>query len=289
MAAGEGCGVTIITAHRQFGSKARVADALLQLLPTDATVWVEGFAGTAALTLAKPPHPAEHLNDANGDVVNLFRVMRDEPSLSRLCVLVEMTPYAQEEFIACRNHVWSTDADHADDPVTRAWQFLVASWMGFGGKQHRRASWRLDKGRSSLSTTWIGIPDRLVTVAQRLRRCHIHRRHIIDLVACFADRADAVLFLDPPYPRHTLNGHETMYAVDMTDGEHAALAAALREARCRVLITMARGTVYSEILSDWTHTDYGVRSLTNSRQTEVAISNYRPPQCGLDLRSKPVS
>jgi DNA adenine methylase len=276
----------VSTAHRQFGSKARVAEELLPFLPMDAAVWVEGFAGTAAMTLAKPPHPAEHLNDANGDVVNLFRVLRDDDELAKLCRMVEMTPYAQEEFITCRDLVWSSDADQAPDPTLRAWQFLVASWMSFGGKQHRRASWRLDKGRSSLSTTWIGIPDRLVSVAQRLRRCHIHRRHIINLVAAFADQAEALLFLDPPYPRHTLNGHQTMYAVNMTDEEHQELARALRDVRCRVLITMARGTVYSDILRDWHHANYSVRSLTNSLQTEVAISNYPPPHRARSLLRK---
>lgn len=269
--------MTVSTAHRQFGSKARVAGELMKLLPTDASVWVEGFAGTAALTLAKPPHPAEHLNDRNGDVVNLFEVMRDDTSLARLIRLVELTPYAQQEFIACRDEVWTTDAEDAADPVERARRFLVASWQGFGGKQHTRASWRLDKGRSSLAATWHGIPSRLAVVAQRLRLCHVHRRHILDLVKLFADSRKAILFLDPPYPRSTLNGHEIMYAVDMTDDEHAELAHLLRSVKCRVLMTMAQGTVYSEVLSDWTHTHYGVRSLTNSKQTEVAISNYVPP------------
>ncbi|WP_372394029.1 DNA adenine methylase (plasmid) [Azospirillum sp. HJ39] len=278
--------MTIITAHRQFGSKARVAAELLRLVPDGLDCWVEGFAGTAAMTLAKPPHPSEHLNDLNGDVVNLFSVLRDQPALARLVRLIELTPYAQDEFFACRDEVWTTDADDAADPVERARRFLVASWQGYGGKQHQRASWRLDKGRSSLTTTWTGLPVRLVAVAQRLRGCHIHRKHICDLVAQFADQPRAVVFLDPPYPRHTLNGHETMYAVDMGDEEHARLARQLRTVSCRVLITMAVGTVYSEVLSDWTHTPYGVRSLTNSRQTEVAISNYVPPAAGLFERAE---
>ncbi len=273
--------MAVITAHRQFGSKARVAQDLLRLVPHDVTVWIEGFAGTAAMTLGKPPHPAEHLNDLNGDVVNLFRVLRDDEQRQHLVRLIELTPYAQEEFIACRNHVWTSDATDSSDPIERARQFLAASWMGFGGKQTLRASWRLDRGRSGLTTTWAGLPARLVGVAQRLRLCHIHRKHVTALVAQFAGQPDALLFLDPPYPRHTLSGHEIMYAVDMTDEEHEALARQLREVQCRVLITMAAGTVYSEVLRDWAHTPYGVRSLSNSKQQEVAISNYLPPAAPL--------
>jgi site-specific DNA-adenine methylase len=67
--------MSIRTTHRQMGSKARVARTLLELMPPDASIWVEGFAGTAAMTLAKAPHAVEHVNDLNGDVVNLFRVL----------------------------------------------------------------------------------------------------------------------------------------------------------------------------------------------------------------------
>lgn len=272
--------MAVVTAHRQFGSKARVARELLRLVPADVAVWIEGFAGTAAMTIAKVPSPVEHINDLNGEVVNLFGVLRDEAARRRLVELIELTPYAQEEFETCRDAVWKADAIGAD-PVERARMFLVASWQGYGGKQHERAVWRLDKARPTVVTTWRGLPKRLQAVGQRLSGVHVHRKHIADLVERFSDQPSALLFLDPPYPRCTLNGHEIMYAVDMTDAEHEALARQLRGCRCRVLMTMAAGSVYSDVLADWVHTPYGVRSLANSKQTEVAISNYAPPAATL--------
>jgi len=275
----------VLTAHRQFGSKARVAHELLRLVPTDARVWVEGFAGTAAMTLAKPPHPAEHPNDLNGDIVNLFDVMRDDASLDRLCQLLELTPWAQEEFIRCRDHVIAVDADAAVDAVERARRFLVASWQAIGGKQHSKTSWRLDLGRSWLTSTWSRIPLRLRAVAERLRFAHIHRKHIADLVAMFGREPGAILFLDPPYPQHSLATHERMYSVEMTDEEHAALAEQLRGVKCRVLLTMSVGTVYSEILADWRVTPFEVRGLKNTVKTELALTNYVPPARERDLLS----
>ncbi|MEC4591630.1 DNA adenine methylase [Nitrospirillum amazonense] len=267
---------TIATAHRQFGSKARVAERILELLPPGARVWVDAFTGTAALTLAKPPHPVEHINDLNGDVTNLFWLMRSDRLLAELCRAVEFTPYSEEDFRACRDAVWTTSADKAPDQVERARQFLVASWQGFGGKQTTQASWRLEKSCQSVVDVWRSVPERLVTVAQRLRRVHVHRKDIFELVEMFAGQADAVLFLDPPYPRSSLNGPAIMYACDMTEDQHRQLAERLLTVKCKVLLTMARGTVYSDVLAGWTHTTYGVQSLTSSAQREVAITNYEP-------------
>ena len=267
----------VLTVHRQFGSKVRVAERLLQLVPSDVAVWVEGFAGTAAMTLAKPPHPAEHLNDLNGDVVNLFEVLRDPESCARLCELIHLTPYAQEEFERCRSEVWTTEPDDAPDPVERARRFLVASWQAIGGKQFTKANWRLDRGRSWVIGTWSRLPLRMQHAALRLKLCHIHRRHITDMVGIFGRYSSALLFLDPPYPVDTRSTHETMYAVEMGEAEHQALARQLRKVQARVLLTINPGTVYSDILADWHVTPYAVRGLRNQVKNELALSNYRPP------------
>ena len=161
-------------------------------------------------------------------MVNLFEVLRDPAALELLCRQIELTPYAQEEFERCRSEVWTSDADQAPDPVERARRFLVASWQAIGGKQIARSNWRLDLGKSWLIGTWIRLPLRLQQAAQRLKLCHVHRRHIAELVEMFGRRADAMIFLDPPYPLATRATHETMYAVEMSAAEHEALARQLR-------------------------------------------------------------
>lgn len=270
----------VVTAHRQMGSKARVATRLLQLVPSDVTVWVEGFAGTGAMTLAKEPHAAEHLNDLNDGVVTLFRVLRDDALRDRLCALLELTPYAQVEFETARDAIFG--GTPPDDPVEHARQFLVASWQAIGAKQVRHASWRLDLGRSWLTSTWRSVPDRLIRIAQRLRTVHVHRKHIRDLVEMFDPVGPGcLLFLDPPYPRDTLATHETLYTHDMTSDEHRELAERLLTARCRVLLTMSEGTIYSDVLSDWHVTEFPVRGLRNTVKTELALTNYRLPVADL--------
>lgn len=99
--------------HRQFGSKARVADRILSLVPPGRRVWIEVFAGSAAITFAKAPHPVEHINDLSGHIVNLFRVVRDPALRIALQEVVSMTPYAAAELWDCAAEI------RHDDPVKR--------------------------------------------------------------------------------------------------------------------------------------------------------------------------
>lgn len=59
------------------GGKRRLADKILPLFYNPHTTYVEPFAGGAALLFARP-EPAKHevLNDINGDLINLYRVIQ---------------------------------------------------------------------------------------------------------------------------------------------------------------------------------------------------------------------
>ena len=78
-----------------YGAKLRIARQVVRTLPPH-NAWVEGFCGSAALTLAKKPVPIEVINDQDGQIVNLFNQLRS--NTQALCRAVALTPYAREEF-----------------------------------------------------------------------------------------------------------------------------------------------------------------------------------------------
>lgn len=268
------------TAHRQMGSKARIAHQIAAMVPRDTTVWVEVFAGTAAATLTRQPDKsAEHINDRNGLIVNLYRVMRDPHQLDQLCRAVTLTPYAQAEFEASRE-IWNDPDAESLDPVERARRMLVASWQAIGGKQIRHASWRLDLGRSWLIPVWQGVPERLRQTAQRLMNCQIHNRHAFDMLDMFGANGSATLYLDPPYPRDSLATHEVLYAVDMDRAEHLDLIERLVRVKARVILSMSAHPLYDVALADagWWSRDIPVRDLRNATKIERIHCNFRPAQ-----------
>ncbi len=58
-----------------LGGKRRLAPFILPLFP-DHTCYVEPFAGAAALFFLKEPSEVEVINDINGELVNLYRVVQ---------------------------------------------------------------------------------------------------------------------------------------------------------------------------------------------------------------------
>lgn len=60
-----------------MGGKRRLADRLIQLFPPH-ECYVEVFSGGAALYFMRPvPAPVEVLNDINGELINLYRVVQN--------------------------------------------------------------------------------------------------------------------------------------------------------------------------------------------------------------------
>lgn len=60
-------------------------------------VYVEPFGGAVSVLMRKRPAYAEIWNDLDGDVVNLFRVLRG-PRAGELLEAVRLTPFARDEY-----------------------------------------------------------------------------------------------------------------------------------------------------------------------------------------------
>ena len=60
------------------GGKSRIRKAIIPLLPPH-TCYVEPFAGAAWVLFGKPLSDVEVLNDIDQELVNFFRVVREQP------------------------------------------------------------------------------------------------------------------------------------------------------------------------------------------------------------------
>ncbi|WP_317259347.1 DNA adenine methylase [Paenibacillus baimaensis] len=59
------------------------------------TTYLEPFFGSGAVLFNKVPSQLETVNDLDGDVVNLFRIIRERPE--ELAGVVHWTPYARRK------------------------------------------------------------------------------------------------------------------------------------------------------------------------------------------------
>ena len=99
-----------------YGGKFSHLDWLLPLL-SSCHHYCEPFAGSAAVLLNRNPSPIETCNDLDGEIVNFFRVLRDNhEALTRG---IGLTPFSREEFaLACT-------LDPTLTPLERARRFYV--------------------------------------------------------------------------------------------------------------------------------------------------------------------
>jgi DNA adenine methylase len=121
-------------ALRYFGGKFRLSKWILSQFPEHET-YVEPFGGAMGVLLNKQPAHFEIYNDLDGEVVNFFRVLRDQPD--ELIRLIELTPYAREE------QLLSFDDLAGVSEVERARRLYVRCWQSHGGGRTQwRTGWR---------------------------------------------------------------------------------------------------------------------------------------------------
>lgn len=77
------------------GSKWKTAEWIISLMPPHKS-YLEPFFGSGAVFFKKPPSRIETINDMDGEIVNLFRCIREQPE--ELARAVACTPYSREEY-----------------------------------------------------------------------------------------------------------------------------------------------------------------------------------------------
>ena len=247
-----------------YGSKERMCPRIHALIPPGPSTWVDLFCGSAVVTLKKPRHPRETINDLNGDIVNLFEVLRGAGA-EDLYRRVELTPYSEEELYR------AYEADATEYPVERAWRFLVTCWFKRSGDAHK-TGFRWSKSQTTApEITWSNMPARLTSVAERLRGICIRSAPALKVLEDY-DTPDCILFADPPYPGEV----GRRYAVKMSVDDHQAFAERLARCHANVILTMNPDTVYGQVLADWIEHRVSVLGGGQTTKDEVILTNFEP-------------
>jgi DNA adenine methylase len=226
-----------------YGAKQRLAGPIVEMLPPH-NAWVEAFCGSAAITLAKQPAPIEVINDLDGEIVNLFRLLRETPHA--LVAAVALTPYAKQEYTLSRRRSKSLSQ------LERARRFLAGTMMTVNGTvTPNRSGFSFSSsftrgGLEARVSRWHNLPERLSRVAERLRCMRIERRDARRLLEMFLDRPATLVYLDPPY--FVKRAHR--YVIDASDhGFHQELLDLCCRAKCMILISGYSTPLYNSMLT----------------------------------------
>lgn len=245
---------------RYHGGKFRAASRIVAMFPSH-RIYVEPYGGAASVLMHKARSYAEVYNDLDSEVVNVFRVLRDPESAEQLENLLRLTPFARDEFMD--SYVPSSD------PVEQARRTIIKSFMGFGsaaitaesasiGMRTRAFTWRAPTGfrsNSSRSGTtpahdWAHYPDHIRAFTERLQGVVIENRDAASVIKTH-DRHDALIYCDPPYVKSTRSDSGDDYRHEMTDEQHAELAAVLHDCTGAVIISGYASELYDSLYAGW--------------------------------------
>lgn len=257
-----------------YGGKFSHLDWLLPQLPS-CSHYCEPFAGSGAVLLNKEPSPVETYNDIDGEVVNFFRVLREDKDA--LIEQIALTPFSREEFgLACELDPDLKNLERARRFYIRARQVRtgLAQTASIGRWANCKNTSR--SGMSGVVSRWLGGVEQLDFIAERLLRVQIENRPAIDVIKLY-DSKETLFYCDPPYI-HETRGDTKSYGFEMNDNEHRKLAEILNAVEGLVAVSNYDCKLMDELYpaSKWTKIyspEKTIHSTKDIRQ-EVLWVNY---------------
>lgn len=205
------------------GGKRRLAKVLLPLINSRPhSCYAEHFAGGGSMFFMRQPAEVEVLNDVNGEVINLYRVIK----------------YHLEEFLRqfktalVSRQLWQWAKETPPETLTdiqRAARYLYIQKLSFGGKVTGQTF--CTSPSSPPRFNYLRIEDDLSQAHLRLARVWIEH---LDWDVCLKkwDRDYTLHFLDPPY-------WETEgYGVSFEIEEYHKIAEAMRTMKGASILTI---------------------------------------------------
>ena len=253
-----------------YGSKASLTDWIIPFFP-EHKVYVEPFGGGANVLLNKKPCEFEVYNDLDSNLVNFFRVLRNNSD--ELIRLIELTPYSREEYL---NAFEPTDC-----PIEATRRFYVRCWQGRGGKgkSNQQGGWFCmstcvgGKGGNNM-TKWNNI-NNVRNVTLRIRNTYLEHDDAFKIIPRF-DSKDTLFYIDPPYCSDKLS---RKYNHQLSQDDQVKLAELLHNVQGYVVLSGFDSDLYQELYGDWHKETKEVLTRRKGKRTECLwlSPNIAPP------------
>ena len=252
-----------------LGGKRRLADRLLPLFPSH-ECYVEVFCGGAALYFLRPmPAPVEVINDINGELVNLYRVVQNH----------------MEEFV--RQFKWAissrqvfkwhqeTKPETLTD-IQRAARFYYLQHHAFGGKVNGQ---NFGTATTAPMINLCRIEESLSAAHLRLSGTNVENLPWQECLRRY-DRAHTFFYMDPPY------WQTEGYGVPFEWGQYEEMATMVRSLKGRAMISINDHPDIRKVFDGLTMFELGIKYSVGNNQAqpgesrELVITNWDSGQLG---------
>ena len=200
-----------------IGGKRRLAPEILPLFPAHER-YVEPFCGAAAIFFLKEPTKVEVLNDINGELVRLYRVVQNH--LDEFVRQFRWALTSREMFVWLQETPPSTLTD-----IQRAARFFYLQKMAFGSKVEGQT---FGAGKS---INLLRLEEDLSAAHMRLHRVTIEHLPWTECVTRY-DRAGTLFYMDPPY--WGTEGYGVAFGLE----QYSRMAELLRTMKAKALVSV---------------------------------------------------
>ncbi|MFX0099860.1 MAG: DNA adenine methylase [Candidatus Hodarchaeota archaeon] len=257
------------------GSKRLLKKTICNLIPEAHKVYVEPFAGSAAIfffknsdRLGNKPHPSELevLNDIDGLLMNLYKIIQDPATFKLFLRRLSYSLVSRDFFMEYRASDWNTL-----DPVEKAFRVYYIVKTSYGGlfrfNQEGQCNSPIASSPDKKARSFLFKKKPLRDAHKRLRNVILHEMDYKEVIKMYDD-LDAFFYMDPPY--------KTEYAYNKPFN-HVELLNACRNIKGKFLLSL--NSDFQELFSEFDVQNVDVNySVTCKKgdnvKNEILVKNY---------------
>ena len=228
--------------------------------------YAEPFVGMGGVFFRRRSRPtSEILNDINGDIVNMFRIVREHPD--ELMRQFRWSISSRTEF----SRLIETPPDILTD-VQRAVRFIYLQRLTFGGDARATPGQFAPSVHNASRLRTEQITQLIAAAHRRLQDVHVENLEWDAFIRRY-DRPSTLFYIDPPYW-----GHETDYGKGIFAREDfARMAALLRGLDGRFILSLNDRPEVRETFAGFDFQEVSLRYTANGKApkqaSELLISN----------------
>lgn len=246
-----------------FGGKSIHLNKLLPLIPKHG-FYGEVFGGAASLLFYKEPAQLEVYNDLDSNLVNFFRVLRDEEKFEKFYLKIQLTPYSREEHRFCKKRLEETIDEI--EKARRMFYLFVSSFGGQGGWSYAKK----EAKKSHAVREYLGRIDLLPEFHKRFRMVQVEHLDFMDFLKKYnVWGKEGFFYLDPPYYPSKIKTKRS-YKFLMSVNDHWNMIKWLIEdCKVKILLSGYDNNMYNLLLEKgWRKEEWKGRIHTTAGQKE---------------------
>ncbi len=246
------------------GGKSKLTSTIIPLIPKH-TCYVEVFAGAAWVLFRKEPSKVEVINDINGDLITLYRVIQNH--LEEFVRYFKWSLVSRDEFARLQSVEESTLTD-----IQRAARFYYLVKNAFGAKIVSQCFGVANSSKPRLNL--LRLEEDLSEAHLRLNRVYIENLPYDNLIKRY-DGQGTFFYIDPPYWNCESDYGKGLFNKD----DFTLLRDQLANCKGKWLVSINNVPQIRELFKGCemkeVKTSYSINSDVNKQVTELLIANYK--------------